>query len=97
MKRLALALGLASMVAALRAAWLCREATRVPITPAWSSVGPDGGPFEPVDPVQSLQGWTVGRFTADAKTATLNKSGALWAASSAVLSGLAAVAGVAAT
>jgi hypothetical protein len=76
MSEVSIALGLATLICGLRAAYLWRRSTQVPIEPKG---------FEPVVPEMQQIWWKIAEENASAQSAGLNRRAAWWTAVAAFL------------
>lgn len=77
--------GFAAVVCGLRAAWLWRESTRVPVEP-------EG--FEPVVPELQQNWWKMAERKAAAQSASFNQRAASWTGVAAIFGFATAIAGL---
>ena len=77
----------------MRAARLWYLASVIQPDPGWPKEPVMGLPFEPVEPIQSQQGWTVAILEALGKSAAFNAQAAKWTAWAVGLSSVSAVLG----
>jgi hypothetical protein len=82
-------LALATLGAALRAAWYWYRSSQVSAVPYWVEVGKD----EPADPSMSKMGWMNALIKAGGEAAYFNRWAAMWTAGAVVLGAAATVAG----
>lgn len=90
-------LAVAAFGVGMKAAQLWYLASVIQPDPGWPKEPVMGLPFEPVDPIQSQQGWTVAILEASRKSAALNAQAAKWTAWAVGLGSVAAVLGAVAS